>query len=239
MADLKFEPVERRTISWEVRERLARSIREGQLLPGHQIPSERALCQQFEVARTSVREAIQGLVSLGVLERRGNRTFVVEALPNLLFDVDGSDRRKQRVRELFEVRQVVEVPIARLAACRATDEDRARITELAGRFHADMRLDAFRKLDHDFHWAIARACGNATLLELYGKVLDSLFRSSEFEQLLSARSNRDVVRDVIKGAAQSHRQIAKAIENGDWSDAVTTAERHLDHVEEQMIARMV
>jgi GntR family transcriptional repressor for pyruvate dehydrogenase complex len=238
MADVKFEPVERRTISWEVRERLARSIREGQLLPGHQVPSERALCQQFEVARTSVREAIQGLVSLGVLERRGNRTFVVEALPDLIFDVDGSDRRKQRVRELFEVRRVVEVPIVRLAACRATDEDRARLTELAGRFHADMRLDTFRKLDHDFHRAIARACGNATLLELYGKVLDSLFRSSEFEQLLAGRANRDVVRDVITGAAQSHRQVAKAIENGDWPDAVATAEAHLDHVEEQMIARM-
>ena len=45
------------------------------------IPSERDLAEQFRVARTSVREAIQGLLSLGVIERRGNRSFVVEHLP--------------------------------------------------------------------------------------------------------------------------------------------------------------
>jgi len=237
-ADLKFEPVERKTISVEVRERLAASIREGALSPGSQLPSERALCEQFGVARTSVREAIQGLVSLGVLERRGNRTFVAEALPDVTFDIDGSDRRKERVKELFEVRQVVEIPLARLAACRATDEDRARITELASKFNADMSLAAFRKYDQEFHWAIARASGNETLAELYGKVLDSLFGSPEFEQLLNARSNRDVVRDVISAAAQMHRRIAKAIEKGDFDAAVETAERHLDNVEDNMIARM-
>lgn len=239
MTDVKFEPVERRTISVEVRERLAASIRDGLLLPGSQLPSERALCEQFGVARTSVREGLQGLVSLGVLERRGNRTFVTESMPDVSFALDGTDRRKERVRELFEVRQVVEIPLARLAASRATDEDRVRITELAKQFHADMKLEAFRKLDHEFHWAIARASGNETLLELYGKVLDSLFGSAEFDQLLTARTNRDVVHDVIRTAATMHRRIAKAIAKGDWSDAIATAELHLDHVEDQMMARMV
>lgn len=237
-ADLKFEPVERKTISVEVRERLAASIREGALSPGSQLPSERALCEQFGVARTSVREAIQGLVSLGVLERRGNRTFVTEVLPDVTFDIDGSDRRKERVRELFEVRQVVEIPLTRLAASRASDDDRVRISELAHKFSADMSLASFRKLDEEFHWAIARASGNDTLAELYGKVLESLFGSPEFEHLLNARTNRDIVREVISAASQMHREIAKAIEKGEIDDAVLTAERHLDSVEDNMIARM-
>ena len=58
-----FGPVERRTVADEIRERITDSIRSGELQAGQRLPAERELCQQFQVARTSVREAIQGLVS--------------------------------------------------------------------------------------------------------------------------------------------------------------------------------
>lgn len=233
---LHFEPVARRTISEEIREALIESMRVGALAPGMQLPSERELCDQFGVARTSVREAIQGLVTLGLLEKRGNRSYVIEHLPAVNFD---SDRRKRRVRELFEVRQVVEVPIARIATCRASDEDRAEIARLAEGFADDMVLDEFRRLDRAFHTAIARACGNEVLTELYNKVLDTLFHSGEFDELLNADENRAAVREIIRGAAVAHRAIAEGIAAGSWSRATAAAEHHLSDVEDQMISRMV
>jgi GntR family transcriptional repressor for pyruvate dehydrogenase complex len=232
-----FAPIERRTVAGEIREMIAERIRAGGLPPGSQLPSERELSVQFGVARTSVREAIQGLITVGMIERRANRAFVVEHLPGI--QLDGQDRRKRRVRELFEVRRVVEIPIARLASCRATDEQRQEIAGLGERFREDMPLEEFRRLDHDFHWMVARACGNATLAEVYGKVLESLFQSREFEELLWARSNRRAVRETIRRATQGHKAIAESICSGTFTDAVDAAEQHLDQVEDLMISKMV
>ena len=237
MSDIQFEPVERRTVAEGVREVIAARILSRELEPGSRLPSERALCEQFGVARTSVREAMQGLVSLGLIERRANRAYIVEHLPQV--QLNGNDGRKRRVRELFEVRQVVEIPIARLAACRASDAERAHIAELAASFDADMALDDFRCLDREFHWAIALACGNATLAEVYGKVLASLFQSREFDELLGAQSNRRVVTEIITSATEAHRAIAQAIADGEWSVVIDAAEHHLDQVEDQMISKMV
>lgn len=237
MAELRFEPVSRRTVADEIRDAVAERIRVGQLTPGSVLPSERELCEQFGVARTSLREALQGLVSVGVLERRGNRTYVVEHLPDVQFD--GADGRKRRVHELFEVRQVVEIPIARFAACRATDADRQLLRDIAHRFSAQMELDEFRQLDREFHSAIARASGNATLAEVHGKVMESLFKSHEFDALLVAQPNAPTVREIIRDATEMHRKIANAIAAGDWATAVQCAETHLDQVENQMIVKMV
>jgi len=233
----RFDPIARQTVSGGVREALLQSIRDGALLPGAQLPSERTLCEDFGVARTSVREAIHGLISLGIFEKRGNRLYVAEQLPGLA--IDGQDTRKRRVEELFEVRRLVEMPIARLAACRASAADRAEIKAVAARFSPQMPLSEFRSADRAFHWAVARACGNETLAEVYGKVLEALFSSYELDSLLESAPNRRVVRQVITDSTEMHQQIADAIVCGDPHRAVLTAEGHLDQVESQLIARMV
>ncbi|MES4791933.1 MAG: hypothetical protein C4321_02135, partial [Chloroflexota bacterium] len=134
---------------------------------------------------------------------------------------------------------VVEIPIARFAACRASDEDRQLLRAIAFRFSPDMALDEFRQLDREFHSAIARACGNATLAEVHGKVMESLFKSREFDTLLDSKQNRAVVREIIRDAAGMHQEIADAIARGDWAAAVECADAHLEQVEKQMIAKMV
>ena len=86
---------------------------------------------------------------------------------------------------------------------------------------------------------MARACGNRTLAELYEKVLESLFASREFDELLSARSNRRAVREIIRSATVSHQAIGNAIASRESLDAIDAAERHLEQVEDQMISKMV
>jgi GntR family transcriptional repressor for pyruvate dehydrogenase complex len=232
----RFEPVTRRTVAQQVREHLTGRIRDGSLAPGDPVPSERALCEQFGVARTSVREAIQGLASLGLVERRGNRTHVVEHLPDVA--VDGGDRRKERVRELFEVRRVIEIPAVELAVRRATAAERAELVELSARFTPEMELAAFRALDRQFHWALARACGNRLLAEMYHKVLDALFQSPEFASLLDARANRRAVRRIVASAGEAHRAIAAAVTAGDRDAVVRSVEAHLDDVEDRMVTHL-
>jgi GntR family transcriptional repressor for pyruvate dehydrogenase complex len=234
--DIHFAPLGRRTLPDEIRARLITSIERGSLRPGQVLPAERTLCAEFNVARTSVREAIQSLVSLGYLERRGNRAYVVERLPEVVVPVDG---RKDKVRDLFETRRVIEVPMAELAACRATPEARAEIAELAVAFEPAMSLDEFRRLDREFHSAIARASGNELLSEVYGKVLDALFSSGAFAELLYASTNRDEVAVIVERSVRQHHAIADAIADGDAVRVVAALEDHLDDVGRRMIERLV
>ena len=237
-----FTPVARRTVTEEVRERLTGSIREGQLAPGQALPSERSLCDDFGVARTSVREAIQGLVTLGVIERRGNRAYVAQSLPELGFDGDGhdhaADERKVRVGQLFEVRRIVEVPMAEFAAARATDAERAELVTLADAFGGAMDLDEFRALDRRFHTTVARMAGNPMLAEVELKVLEALFTSTDFDSLLFARPNAAAVARIVREAGQAHRSIARAIAAGDVVATSAAASNHLDQVAGRMLRQL-
>lgn len=234
-----FAPVQRRTISAEIRAQLLEAIRTGELQPGSPVPAERQLCEQFGVARTSVREAIQGLTASGFLERRGNRPVVAEKLPEIRL-TSGSptlDERKALVRQLFEVRRTIEPTMSELAARRATGEERADIAELAARPAAE--IDEFRAADRAFHTSIARACGNPLLQEVYGKTLGALFESLELASLLYAEINRKEVDDIIASSTTAHRAIADAIVAGRRKPTIAAVQSHLDDVERRMMDRLL
>lgn len=233
MSATSFDPVTRRTVSEEIRQRLAEAIQSGELAPGEVLPAERVLCQEFGVARTSVREAIQGLVIAGYVVRRGNRNVVAEHLPEVTFT---GDDRKVLVTQLFEVRQVIEPAIAELATKRATADERAKIATIAARTTTD--LAEFRENDRAFHSALARACGNPLLHEVHSKALSSLFGSDEFASLLYAEVNRVEVLDIIRSSTSAHRSIADAVLKGHPRKAATAVVAHLDDVERRMLERL-
>jgi GntR family transcriptional repressor for pyruvate dehydrogenase complex len=232
-----FTPVSRSTLSEQIRDRLLARITSGAWEPGARVPSERDLSEQFAVARTSVREAMQGLVSLGVIERRGNRSYVVEHLPDVSFDA--LDDRKEFIRQLFETRRLLEIPIIELAALRATPEERAEVTELAKRFVPTIELDEFRELDRAFHASIATACRNPLLVEVYQKVMNRLFQSSELSGLLGDEANTDEVRNIVRLAATQHAALACAVAAGDVQAAVAEGAAHLADIERGLIDRLI
>ncbi len=228
-----FAPISRQTVSAQIRAQLLERIHTGELAPGSLVASERDLSDRFGVARTSVREAMQGLVSIGVVERRGNRAFVVEHLPEVI--VQPAENSKRFVTELFETRRVLEIPLFELAAERASAEDRLAITQLSLRFHDSLDLAEFRRLDREFHTTIAISSRNPLLIELYGKVLDQLFKSLEFSTLLHAKENQQEVRQIISESSAAHRAIAEAFAVGNVGAMHVATERHLDAVEHAMI----
>lgn len=230
---LTFDPIARQTVSAQIRDQLLRRITTGELAPGSRVPSERELSDQFEVARTSVREAIQGLLSLGYIERRGNRTWVAERLPDVSVDARHDD--KAFVQQLFETRRVLEVPIFALAAKRADDVAKSALAALMARFDEALGLTEFRQLDRDFHTLIASTCGNPLLIELYGKVLDQLFRSSEFETLLSDERHSATVQRIVEESIDGHRAIVDAFRSNDAVAMECAATAHLATVERSMV----
>jgi GntR family transcriptional repressor for pyruvate dehydrogenase complex len=226
----RFAPVSRRSLADDVREQLATSIRTGTLAPGALIPSEESLCQQFGVSRTSVREAIRELITLGLIERRSNRAYVVEHLPEVRVE---ADERNERIREVFETRRLLEVQLTEYAAERATAQQRDDILALAERIRATMSVEELRPLDREFHAAIADAAGNPLLGELHTKVLEAVFSSSRYGGLLSG-PDLDDVGQVLAESRSIHTVIAQAIARGDAKAAGDAAKRHLDVVERRL-----
>jgi GntR family transcriptional repressor for pyruvate dehydrogenase complex len=225
--------VERRTLAEAIREQIQRQIIDGALSPGARLPSERELCEEFDVARTSVREAIQGLISTGLVERRGNRAFVAEELPS--FQSDALREQEVRVRELFEVRRLIELPMIELAACRANDVERTEIAEMAEQFTADISLAEFRGLDRRFHSVLARASHNALLAEVHGKVLAALFDSDEWSAMLHD-APAEAIRQIIESSGREHREIAKRLTDGDAVGSLEAMAIHLDTVEARLVS---
>src|SRR5215831_17829561 len=119
-------PIKSTRIYQEIARQVKSMIAEGRLKGGDRLPPERDLADKFVVSRTSVREALRALESLGLVEiRPGEGTFVrevsVESLIEPLALVMVSQR--EAIAELFEARQMLEPAIAALAARRATPEE--------------------------------------------------------------------------------------------------------------------
>ena len=126
-----------------------------------------------------------------------------------------------------------------LASCRATDAQREEIGRLAALFQPDLEIDEFRRLDKLFHAAIASACGNPMLAEVYQKVLLALFESTEFSSLLYADANAKEVAEIVATSGDGHRAIADALAEGDAEGVKVAMHDHLNDVEQRMIEGLV
>ncbi len=229
----EFEPITRETVSSQIRAQLLRSITIGDLQPGARVPSERDLAERFQVARTSVREAIQGLVSLGVVERRGNRSYVVEHLPAV--SITAADDRRTFLRQLVETRLALEVAVFSLAAVRADAATRAQVADLADQFHRDLPAEVFVRLDREFRSTVAAACGNPVLAEVYGKVLAQLYAVPEFEAISFPDAEQARVRRFTNLVSDSFEAIALAFALGDIEELERCAREQLVALAETLV----
>ena len=195
-------------------EDIGQRLAAGQWPVGSRIPTEPELATLLGISRNTVREAIRVLLYAGLLEvRQGDGTYV-RAMTSPTDALRAISRAS--LREQLEVRAVLEESTARLAALRADAHGLAQIEAcltLRGEQSQYAEADDFIARDLDFHLAIADACGNAALAELYRYfsrvVQDSIQRSMHDEAL----PDPDL---------PSHQAIVAAIQAGD-ADAAGAA----------------
>jgi len=163
---------------------IVRQLRElvsnGTLKPGDRLPAERELAAQFRVGRSHVRDALRRLEFYGVLRTHPQSGTVVaergaEALTGVIRNVlefDGQD-----LAALLETRVVLEAETARLAAMRASADDRRQVARTQDAFRA--RASAGHPALHEdlaFHLAIATASRNTVLASLVHLVAPDVMR---------------------------------------------------------------
>lgn len=228
------QPAPRATFQEQVLETLGRDICSGRIRPGQLLPPEADLCERFGFSRIVIREAIKSLAAKGLLEvTRRVGTLVLEPNRWNLFDPDIIDWRAESAvsdpvmsRDLMEMRRVIEPAAVRLAALRASDDDRRK---LRSAYMAMARAVAgkgdYVKADLAFHTIILSACGNQFLRQMQEAMAALL------------RVNFEVITKKPGGPAHSlplHEAVCEAIERGDAEAAERAALILIDGAEEDL-----
>lgn len=218
--DPRFKMLTREpTLSERVTTQIETLIVQSQLQPGDRLPPERELAEQFGVSRTVIREAIRSLSAKGLLEvQSGGGTIVcspsAETVAQSMNLYLRGGQSQLDYGQIHEIRYLLEVEIAGLAAERHTAEDLAKmeaiLQEAAEKAAGDREI--FARTDVAFHAALARATAN----QLFGLILDSLadimfeIRLSGFEVPGTLDSSlihhRAIFEQVKAGEAEAARQ---------------------------------
>ena len=218
-------PLGRERVSDVIAAQLEQAIRANELEPGDRLPSEQNLASEFGVGRTSVREALQKLRALGLVEtRKGLGNFVKnsQAGDPLTEFVNWTAGDPASIAQLLEVRVALEALAAALAATRATDGERAEIQRLASAPPPSATdpasVDALVAWDTKFHMAILTACRNQVVSRLHEVLIAELTDFRRRTLTLPWAGSR---------SAQDHAAIAEAISRGDVAGARVAMANHL------------
>ena len=223
-----LKPAQRTSLSDDIVEQLTSLIAREVLKPGERIPSEKQLCEQFGVGRTSVREALKSLSVIGILESHaGDGTFVSanrdryleRALQwGLLLD-------RKAVNDLGETRLLLESHTTFLAARRATDDDLAAM-ERAVQGMEESVADPKRYLEHDlqFHLRIAQATQNTILGNLLSTIRGYLQNWAE-QTLATSPPEHPTSRAAL--SIKQHKKILTALKKRRANEARRAMREHI------------
>jgi DNA-binding FadR family transcriptional regulator len=179
-----------RRLHGSIAHKLGVAILSGQYAPGDKLSGEVAFSEELNVSRSAYREAIQVLTAKGLVESRPkagtkvlprNRWNLLD--PEVLAWAFAGEPDHKFVRDLFELRAVVEPAAAGLAAQRASKAElREMQAAIAGMRRHTLASEEGRAADRDFHRAILQATGNDALHVLSASIGAAVNLTTQFKQ---------------------------------------------------------
>ena len=224
----RIAPLDRRNTSQQIADRVVTAIALGEFVEGQRLPAERVLAQMLGAGRPTIREALQRLQSLGLIEILRGRTGGAYVLP---FDWTAAQDAVRRTllpawpefEVLFDFRTLVEGLVASTAAQRRTPEDVEAIkVALEAYRSAGASREASRAADESLHRAIAAAAHNTYLLELSGELRLKVSFGFHAEPYTPALRQR---------ALEQHPALVDAVIAGDSAMAARLAAEHFSLTE--------
>ncbi len=191
--------------------------------PGDKLPNENDLSAELGVSRTTLREAIQFLTTQGVLEvRRGKGTFVAEdSTAKEEFGFDELNVMHAKIKDLYELRTMLEPDMAYYATIRATDEEIDEILQLGEALEeVSNKNQEDPILNERFHIAIAKASHNEFGVKLMEITNNALIRGFEESNI-----NQTLFRDVM----DDHRMIMNYLKLRDPEGVREAMRLHMKH----------
>ena len=216
---------------------LQEQIVQGKLKPGERLASERSLCSMFGVGRTTIREALKSLAVRGLVTRSARGAVVADVESIHLPGTDLAGLAAQTsIKQLFEVRKLMEVRVAGWAALRASAEE---IDAMRLAIEDDIsRNTAAGNPGRIFHDALARAAHNPALVQVYESGRHLFFRLPFYWKLFDDAEVKTARAARHELARRWHEQILKAIMERDAAEAEGAMFQHLDIMEKDLLNRL-
>jgi GntR family transcriptional regulator, transcriptional repressor for pyruvate dehydrogenase complex len=228
---LEFKPINKTTISNEIVDQVLAMIRSGGLNPGDRLPSERQLGELLRVGRSSIREALKGLETAGLLQRTTEGTILCEP--------EGMETAalwlrisRTKIHEVFETRKLMEIELAGLAAQRATPED---IKNMIGSVVKTTNAKKAAAADLSFHRCLAEAAKNSVFSRVYNLIAELLFQTHRYYSRLGHSRGLD---HFVKSTLSQHKAIIKAIQAHDANAAKEATRVHLEYAEKELLSQI-
>lgn len=232
-ADL-WAPLRQGRVSDLIARRILDLISGDRLRPGDRLPPERDLAAKLGTSRPSLREALRSLNAQGVVDiRHGSGVFVAE--PAVARNLRAAlVAQEVSVGELYDMREVLELPAASWAARR---QDPAALAEVHNAFTALMSAslpgevdwDRLRDLDAAFHLSIVRAAGNRFMTQTLGVLHEIISRGMETTLRIPGRLER---------SRDEHQHILDAVLAGDAAAARRSVAAHIQGARKAALARL-
>ncbi len=224
----QFEKMDKRLLGKQLEDELMNYILEEPVEIGRKIPNEFELAEKFGVGRSTVREAVKGLASKGILEvRRGDGTYVIST-KTLQDDPLGLSKFEDKFKlalDLFDVRLMLEPEIVSRAAENATEEDLVRLKQLCDETEEMYRQgrDHIPK-DIEFHTFLARCSKNQVVETLVPVINTAVMTFANLTQ-----------RTLMEETIQTHRSIVDSIIGRDPVGAKCAMVMHLTYNRQALV----
>jgi len=203
MALSRLKPIEHQTQVDKIENRLEEYFKEGHFKPGDYLPKEVDIAQALGVSRTAVREALSRFKTLGIIESRKNRGMMLtrpDVLGNMQRVMDPRLLDPETMRDMFEMRLVIEIGLGHILFLRKTPADIQRLEEIAdSEDRSEDRIERLR-LDVEFHAHLYRMSGNDTIIRFQNMLIpifDIVDKVHASRTDISPPSHRATHRDLI------------------------------------------
>jgi GntR family transcriptional regulator, transcriptional repressor for pyruvate dehydrogenase complex len=227
-----FSPIKQRKISEEIADQLKSTIFSGKLKPGQKLPPERELAKSLNVSRVSLREALNSLQGMGLLEiQRGNRTFVRPITTRSMHDplVAFCKSSPWSILKVLELRKHLEIGAASLAAELASEEHVGMLQKALAEMEEDLKKNRLgARSDLSFHHTIVEATNNQAFVHIMATIYDLLQ-----EELRIAWGGVFKKRDSRRKLLEQHQSIYRAIRDHEPQKAAEETRLHLTFVEKE------
>lgn len=208
-------------------DRIIDMIKERNLKPGDKLDSIEKLSSDFGVSRSVVREALSGLKAMGLIHiQQGEGTYIKDFDP-ATFSFSKNTAlimKKEDIKELLEVRKILEVGAVRLAALNHTKEDLIALENIVQKMTNMNKIN--EKVDYEFHYQIVQASKNNILIHLLQSISELMIET--IRDTIYISSNKQNSNQFLN----DHHRIFNAIRKKDPQLAEKYMLEHLTHVEE-------
>lgn len=232
----KEDLIKKTSLSDIVIEKIKAAIRRGELKAGDRIPSHDELCRRWGISRTTIREALNKLESVGILTKyQGRGTFINDIVADSVVSSSelGTLLDRQAVLKLLEARKLIETVIVGLAADRRTQEELdvlQKLLEEMDQANNENDHGHYSEADHEFHLFISKMSKNP-FLEVMMRNISKPIAIQQMEVISLKPQDQKRISD---NSQRYHRRIFTAIREGDSQEARHSMELHLKSIERFM-----